>query len=172
MFTGVFLFLLKTWKSKMRKVWHSDLRAVPVAAAGSVGRHGPRGWWRVSGPNGRPREAQTHSAAAGPVAPRTQVPAAGAGQWGGEGLHTAPLPHHEERPQPHDTLPGWQVLPGWVKVLYFQSTRLAWIQILNFWLTPFFRTCTCDHKVVNRYIHALTENCHLSELLCDCDVTG
>lgn len=84
----------------------------PDAAAGSFSWHGPRGWRRVSGSNRRPREAQTHSAAAGPAASRTQVPAAGAGQRGGEGLHSAPLPHHEKRPQPHDPLPGWQVLPG------------------------------------------------------------
>ena len=86
--------------------------SVPDAAAGSVGGHGSRGRWGVSGTYGRPGEAQTHSAAAGPVAPRTQVPATGTGQRGGEGVHSAPLPHHEERPQPHDPLPGRQVLPG------------------------------------------------------------
>lgn len=79
------------------------------AATGSI--NGPCSRWCVRRPNGRPGEAKTHSAAAGPAAACTQVPAAGAGQRGGEDLHPAPLPHHEERTQPYDPLPGWQSLP-------------------------------------------------------------
>ncbi|KAJ8346053.1 hypothetical protein SKAU_G00302460 [Synaphobranchus kaupii] len=77
----------------------------------AAGAHGP-GAGRVDGPHGRPREAQADPAAAGPAAPRPQVPAAGAGQRGGAGVRPPPLPHHEERPQSHDPLPGRQVLPG------------------------------------------------------------
>lgn len=67
---------------------------------------------RHSAPYSRPRETEADPAAAGPLAPRAQVPAQGAGQRGSAAVQPAPLPHHEERAQPHDSLPGWQVLPG------------------------------------------------------------
>lgn len=43
------------------------------------------------------------------------MPAAGAGQWWSPAVQPAPLSHYEERPQPHDSLPGWQILSGWVE---------------------------------------------------------
>ena len=89
----------------------------PAPAAGSHVAPG-RGNQRCARADGRPHswpgEAQADPAAAGPAAPCTQVPATRAGQRGGEGLFPPSLPHHEERPQPHDPLPGRQVLPGWV----------------------------------------------------------
>lgn len=88
--------------------------AVPDAAAGSINGHGPWSRWCVRRTNSRPWKAKTHSAAAGPAAPRTQMPAARAGKRRDEGLYSASLPHHEERTQSHDPLPGRQVLPGWV----------------------------------------------------------
>lgn len=45
--------------------------AAPAAATGRLGGNGTWGWWRVSRSNSWPWEAQTHSAAAGPVAPCT-----------------------------------------------------------------------------------------------------
>ncbi len=81
----------------------------PAGAAGVGGDGGRSG--RVGGPHSGPGEAQADPAAAGPAAPRPQVPAARAGQRRGAGLCAAPLQDHEECPQPHDPLPGRQILP-------------------------------------------------------------
>lgn len=107
----------------------SDFKGLSAAAAWSSGWRTHRwscssrrgtGWTRCrrsrsrrSAPNGGPWETQVDPAAAGPLAPRTQVPAEGTGQWGSAAVQPSPLPHHEECAQPHDSLPGWQVLPGW-----------------------------------------------------------
>lgn len=95
---------------------HSNQSAAP-AAASTASADAPNGRQRqrggdIGGPHGRPRETQIDPAAAGPAASCTQVPAPGAGERRGEGVRSSSLPHNEERPQPHDPLPGWQVLPG------------------------------------------------------------
>lgn len=60
-------------------------------------------------------EAQANSAAAGAPSSCPQVPTAGAGQRWSSAMQPAPLSHHEKCPQPHDSLPGRQILSGWVK---------------------------------------------------------
>lgn len=87
----------------------SPAAPAPAAAAGVGGDGGRSG--RVGGPHGRPGEAQADPAAAGSAAARPQVPAARAGQRRGASLCAAPLQDHEERPEPHDALPGRQILP-------------------------------------------------------------
>ncbi len=59
-------------------------------AAAGVGGDGGRSE-RVGRPHGRPGEAQAYPAAAGPAAPRPQVPAARSGQRRGAGLCATPL---------------------------------------------------------------------------------
>ena len=57
------------------------------------------------------RTEEVDTAAAGTSTARAQVSAT---RWRTEAasdsdsVHHPPLPHHEERPQPHDFLPGWQ----------------------------------------------------------------
>lgn len=85
----------------------------------AAGSPGPASWDGASGfsrngvwsTHGRSRKAQTHPAAAGSPLARSQVPAARAGQRGGAAVQPPALPHHEECLEPHDTLPGWQILP-------------------------------------------------------------
>ena len=101
----------------------------------------PRGAFRVGSrrrrsrgaPHGRPGVAQADPAAAGAAPPRPQVPAAGAGQRGGAPVQPAPLSHHEERPQPHDPLPGRQVLPGCVPFQAFPLYRFIYREIFFFY---------------------------------------
>lgn len=89
---------------------NSVMLSFAAPAAAGVGGDGGRSGC-VRRPHGRPGEAQADPAAAGSAAPRPQVPAARAGQRRGASLCPAPLQDHEERPQPHDTLPGRQILP-------------------------------------------------------------
>ena len=98
-------------------IFYFAIRTAAPAAATAAGSDAPVGRQRRCGsdfgrPHSRPGEAQADPAAAGPAASCTQVPATRAGQRGGAGLLPASLPHHEERPQPHDALPGRQILPG------------------------------------------------------------
>lgn len=113
---------------------HYNQSAAPAAAT-TASADAPNGWQRqcggdIGGPHSWPRETQIDPAAAGPAASCTQVPAPGAGERRGEGVRSSSLPHNEERPQPHDPLPGWQVLPGWVAEV---ETRLG-VESPAFWL--------------------------------------
>lgn len=60
----------------------------------------------------RPREAQTHPAAARTVAARAQMPAPRvAGQWRNMALHAAALQNHERSPQSYDDVSSEFVFP-------------------------------------------------------------
>lgn len=110
------MILRSLYKVKIRTAAHrhsaelSAFLSVPDANPSPASGNRPdagHGHWAHS----RPREAQTDPAAAGFAAPRSQVSAARAGQRRGARLRPPALPHHEERPQPHDALPGRQGLP-------------------------------------------------------------
>ena len=109
--------------------------------------------WR-RGPNVGSREAKADSATTGLVTARTQVSAEGEGAGCKRGLptvHPPSLPHHEGRPEPHDRVQGWEIMPMWVKVMYFPNYLLATFTslMLTLWDTRFQSLATSKLAVGN-----------------------
>lgn len=113
------------YKMKIRiKIWRPDAKltfslvpdANSSAASGDCTNAGHGNWT-----NSRPGEAQTDPAAVGFAASCPQMSEAWAGERRGASLCSATLPNHEECPQPHDALPGWEGLSRWERCCWSYS---------------------------------------------------